>query len=164
MSQNKRCFALKVPGCCQFSIYTRWFCPVDACPPRWWVVFWVVTGTLTYCWALCRNAPFVGTPSPPPKDRQAEQGRSRHGATAVEWAQEVRSQRRPSGLHTTLSSAPPPGDAAAGGWGDLALVGGGGGVADSPRKLGRGGGKRAQLTGPLISYYERWRQRRRKPL
>ena len=39
---------------------------------------------------------------------------------------------------------------------------GGGGGNRAPEKRGGGFGKRAQLTGPLISYYELWRQRRRK--
>ena len=41
------------------------------------------------------------------------------------------------------------------------IRGRGGGVDRAPQNWGRGGsGKRAQLTGPLISYYELWRQRR----
>ena len=40
--------------------------------------------------------------------------------------------------------------------------GGGGGVNRAPPKLGFR--KRAQLTGPLISYYELWRRRRPKLL
>ena len=41
-------------------------------------------------------------------------------------------------------------------------LGGGEGGNRAPQNLGRGSGKRAQLTGPSISYYELWRRRRRK--
>ena len=40
--------------------------------------------------------------------------------------------------------------------------GGGGGSIEPPKTGGGGVGKRAQLTGPLISDYEVWRQRRPK--
>ena len=46
--------------------------------------------------------------------------------------------------------------------GSRAVNWGGGGSIEPPKTEGGGSGKRAQLTGPLISYYELWRQRRRK--
>ena len=49
------------------------------------------------------------------------------------------------------------------GWGNWAFNrGGGGGGAIEPPKTGGGSGKRAQLTGPLISHYEVCRRRRQK--
>ena len=43
------------------------------------------------------------------------------------------------------------------------LRGGGGGASiEPPKSAGGGSGKRAQLTGPLISYYDLWRRRRRR--
>ena len=44
-------------------------------------------------------------------------------------------------------------------WGSRAFTGGGRSI--EPPKTGGVSGKRAQSTGPLISYYELWRQRRR---
>ena len=37
----------------------------------------------------------------------------------------------------------------------------GGGSIEPPKTGGGGSGKRAQLTGPFVSHYEHWRQRRR---
>ena len=49
MSQNERCFPLKMPDCCRNPLLL----PRGRRLPRGWAVFRGVTEPLTYCWAPC---------------------------------------------------------------------------------------------------------------